>query len=478
MRVARKAVMGTPGCGPAWACFVLYGDPCLKIEASAVEGALRTINLHSSQFDDPSLSILEAARQYSGSLDPISTAQFFAALIDGSGGLLAEGLRQQNAKPHKLRDLFRELFEKQRQSRSWTPFMAESSHVSAGLRDMLWESVSRARALNKNKVREEDLLFAFVRMRGGSLENFFREAGLDLAALVPGAAPEPAPPEPVTIGPLAEEDCEAEAWQILLGAARGAIGAGVGFAGTPQLFRALLAVPGSPLARGLSSYGITFRGPQGSETKTPLAGKISCSDNLKSVLLLAQANAAGGRRERVSARDLLDAFIAQGGGEAGRHLLEQGILLEVLVSDLFVEGGEVDAARFTEESNNILETARGCAVQKGNDRIDRDHLLYGMLHHCALLRRRLAGVGGDPQLVIDRLYARIPGGLTASSRAALRVTQTTPVLLKVLWLAASMAGEGQPIDSQHLLRAWIREGGGNGAELLLDCGLPLSGLAE
>ena len=295
MRVARKAVMGTPGCGPAWACFVLYGDPCLKIEASAVEGALRTINLHSSQFDDPSLSILEAARQYSGSLDPISTAQFFAALIDGSGGLLAEGLRQQNAKPHKLRDLFRELFEKQRQSRSWTPFMAESSHVSAGLRDMLWESVSRARALNKNKVREEDLLFAFVRMRGGSLENFFREAGLDLAALVPGAAPEPAPPEPVTIGPLAEEDCEAEAWQILLGAARGAIGRASALPARRNSFARCRRCP-AVRWRGVSAaMGSPSAGRRDSENKYAVTGgKIPVFGQPEIGAASAQANAAGG----------------------------------------------------------------------------------------------------------------------------------------------------------------------------------------
>src|ERR1700722_7432424 len=30
MRLARKTVMGASDCGPAWACFVLFGDPCLR----------------------------------------------------------------------------------------------------------------------------------------------------------------------------------------------------------------------------------------------------------------------------------------------------------------------------------------------------------------------------------------------------------------------------------------------------------------
>ena len=478
MRQARKAVLGADGCGPAWACFVLYGDPCLRIEASVMEPALRHINLHSSQFGDACLRILEEARRYAGSFQPVSTAHLFAALIDGSGCLLANALRQQQVPAQKLRDLFQELFEQQRQRTTWTILTAEAVGFSAGTRDILWEAVTRARTQGKDKVLEEDMLFAFVRMQGGSTGHLLRKVGVDLRALVPAAAPVEAPAEPVAIGPLAEPDCDADAWQILLSAAQSS--AGAGFVGTSQLFQLLLEMPGSPLARGMATYGMALRAGQGASRNTGsrLSGKVPCSDNLKAILLLAQANAAAAQRERVIPRDLLDAFVAHGGGETGRYLMENGVLLEVLVCDLFLETGDLDIGRFTEEATNILEATRTCAVRKGNDRIDRDHLLYGMLHHSPLLRERLGSAGSDLQGIIDRLYTRIPSGLASSGRAALRVQQMTPLLLKVLCLAASAKGEGKPIDGCDLLRAWLLEGGGRGAELLLDHGVSLSGLVE
>jgi hypothetical protein len=478
MCMARKAVKDNLECGPAWACFVLFGDPCLRIEASVVENALRGINLYSSQFSDEALGVLEAAHGYAGSLQPLSTAHFFAALIDGPGSFLADALRQQGVTPHKLRDVFRELFEQQRKNSSWSITSTGSAGFSTGVRDMLWASVTRSRAMSREKVEEEDLLFAFVQMSGGSTGELLRKVGVDILALSPEAKPVEARLAPVSIGPLKESDCEAEAWQALEGAAREALGDNLRFVGTPQLFQALCSLPDSLLARGLTYYGVAFRGNAESNSSVRLSGKIECSDNLKGILLMAQANAAAGRCERLSCRDLLDAFIAQGGGEVGRHFMEKGILLEVLVSDLFLDGGELDLGRFTEEGNNILDEARGCAVRKGCDRIDRDHLLYGMLLHSAKLRRSLAAAGCQAQTVIDRLYTRIPSGLSSSGKAALRVAQMTPLLLKVLWLAAAEAGEKQSIDDIHLLRAWLREGGGHGAELLIEYGLSLSGLAE
>jgi hypothetical protein len=479
MRLARKAVLGAAGCGPAWACFVLYGDPCLRVEPSEVATALRQINLQVGQFEEPALKVLEAALGYAASDRLIGTAHLFTAMIDGADPLLADGLRQQGVPPPRLRDAFKELFERVRREASIT-MVAESAQFSAGARDILWDAVTLARTEAPRGVRESDLVRAFVRMQGGSAGEVLRKMGIDLGALAPAQAPVAAAPAASSIGPLSEADCEPDAWRVLVRSAQLAGLARVGFVGTPQLFEALLKEPGGLLAKGLSRYGFTVEA--GAEKPGPLpaapGGKVPCSENLKGMLLLAQANAAAQQRERISARDLLDAFVSQGGGEMGKDLRKRGIIPEVLVCDLFLDTGDLDLVRFGEEAASILEAARECARNKGNDVIDRDHLLYGMLNRSALLRKRLSMAGVETQKVADRLYARMGGGLSCFSRADLKVTQMSPVLLKILWMAGTAAGEGRQVEGTHLLQAWLREGGGAGAELLLDSGVTLTGLVE
>lgn len=479
VRVARKGVLGGAGCGPAWACFVLYGDPCLRVEPSEVATALRQINLNVGQFEEPCLQVLEAALGYAGSDRLIGTAHLFTAMIDGADPLLADGLRQQGVPPHRLRDVFKDLFERMRRDTSLR-VIAEAAQFSAGARDILWDAVSLARAGSPRGVRESDLVRAFVRMQGGSTGEILRKMGLDLGALAPAETLAVAGPAATSIGPLTEADCEPEAWRILLRSAQLAGLAHVGFVGTPQLFEVLLKEPGGLLAKGLSRYGFTVEAGEHKPGPIPAGpgGKVPCSENLKGMLLLAQANAAAQQRERMNSRDLLDAFVSQGGGEMGKDLRKRGIIPEVLVCDLFLDTGDLDLVRFSEEASNILEAARECARNKGNDVIDRDHLLYGMLNRSALLRKRLSMAGVETQKVADRLYARMGGGLSCFSRADLKVPQMSPVLLKILWMAGATAGEGRQVESSHLLQAWLREGGGGGAELLLDSGVTLTGLVE
>jgi len=214
--------------------------------------------------------------------------------------------------------------------------------------------------------------------------------------------------------------------------------------------------------------------PRASAKVDSPTGEVSCSANAGTILLEAQADAATAGCE-VTERHLVDALVRSGGGSAGEALAQQGIVLDVLTSELFGEAGQLDLSKFDQDAQLVLEGAQECARRKRHPVFGRRHVLHGALALSdGVVVRAVRQQGRDPELLADQLYAEMGSG---TSRAVLTpaMSSMSSDLVAVLCQAERAARREAPslISEAALFRAWCADGGGDAGAFLARNGVKL-----
>jgi len=339
-------------------------------------------------------------------------------------------------------------------------------------------AMERATALGRDEVTGEDLLAGLLQCEDGTGREILDRHGLSAELLLGGLAR-------VSFGPLGQEDCTPEAWQVLMDAMRTAQDAGGSLVGTPHLFAGLLQDDQGPLAQGLRRLGVEpaalhqplgVRG--GTEALRDARGIFEVSDSVRDILLRARANSHLDQRDKITPADLLAAFVAHGGGQTGELLRRHGLMLEALSSSLFGTDGGLDMTRFDEGAQKVLARALQCARLKGHSAVGRIHLLYGLLLvPNGDLPRRLQAQQHDAEHLADLLFARMVEGPTPNPGLQPAAGHLGRELILTLCAAEAEAkSEDRPrIGEWQLARACLRSGG-EAVEVLIEHGVRWSRL--
>lgn len=478
MREARRHVLLKPECAAAWACFVLYGDPCLTltVRTNELQSALNRIGVGREDFEKDCAKVLQCACDYGRPLHQVGTTHLFAALVGSVNPYLSDRLREQGVPPDKLQSAFQDVFQTVEQEEQRAPAGSSSgeTELSENVETIL--KLARDKA-GQNKITEIDLVYGLVKSGGGTVGEILDHLGVDLDRLYPPLAVGPTDEKVVTrpyhsdlpkkIGPLVQQECGDNAWNILLSSAELARRSGEVVVSTMHLLAGLLKDPAGLLAARLQALGLHLTSQNLVRRAHPvpsLGAEVHCSQNTGEILTLAQANAAAGRR-LVEEQDLLGAFVQNGGGNSGRLLQQKGLNLRLLISKLFFNDGRLDFSRFDQPCQAILSKSLDFANQKGAEVFRRVHLLYGMLSlpygiFCARLRRQ----NRDPEQLANFLHTFL------SKR-----NSTRPIVLHyrtistgvVSVLCAAEQGAAGMIQQEHLVQAWAEDGGGEGGDLLV-----------
>lgn len=208
---------------------------------------------------------------------------------------------------------------------------------------------------------------------------------------------------------------------------------------------------------------------------------VRCSPNLEEILVAAKSSAARRGDGRVGEADLFRAFVESGGGRVGQWLRDQGVVFEALVSELFLDDGDLDLVRFDEAARGVLRRAIECARSKTSPVFGRRHLIHAMLlSHAGPLARRLREQGLDPERLGDLLFVSMATGAAGPRVVDGRAGEMTLELLRTLCAAEGLAREAPDrlVDENHLLRACFRDGAGETGRFLVEHGVRLSRLLQ
>jgi hypothetical protein len=186
MRDARLHVIGNADCGPAWACFVLYGDPALRLElqVDAVQGTLTRLGLGRRDFDAGAGRVMDRAVAYASRMGALETAHLLAALIGGTNPFVRERLRRSGVNPAALERVFADAFTGPGGGRTVMPARATALDCTANVRALLTSAKAHAGAAGA-LISELDMVRAFVRSPGGRTADLLDGLGLRLAELDP-----------------------------------------------------------------------------------------------------------------------------------------------------------------------------------------------------------------------------------------------------------------------------------------------------
>ena len=125
--------------------------------------------------------------------------------------------------------------------------------------------------------------------------------------------------------------------------------------------------------------------------------------------------------------------------------------------------------RFSSEARDAVVAARVAATDLGHPHVGTEHLLLGLLGVDDSPAAGALTAAGVTQARVRALVAeRVPPSEEGSGRV-----QFTPRAKKVLELALreSIRGRSQQIGAEHLLRGLLREGGGEGMQVLDELGV-------
>lgn len=204
-----------------------------------------------------------------------------------------------------------------------------------------------------------------------------------------------------------------------------------------------------------------------------------CSPNLEAVLVVAKSIAARREGGVVTEADLVRAFVDSGGGQVGAWLRERGVVFEALASELFLDEGDLDLARFDEPARAVLRRAIDSARNKSSRHLGRRHLVHAMLlDDSGPLAIALREQGLDAERLADLLFVGMPTGVTGPHLVDGRAGEMTSELLRALCAAEALARAtpGRLVDRHHLLRACLRDGAGETGRFLVEHGVRLNRL--
>lgn len=495
MRLARHYVRGKPQCGATWASFVLYGDPCLKIEVRVdrLSKALEGASLCREDFEAGCLRIVEQAIEYASGNGGVATAHLFAALVGGEKTHLRDTLEQMGAPPEALVEAFRHLF----RSFGSTPTELEPIEFSPNVGAILRKARELARNAGRARTAELDVVEAFAQHGGGSVGQVLSTIGIDLSALAPGyvgrrsklSHPKRVGPLVDEVGPLKRENCTEATWQVLADAALLAGELAEPLLGTPQLFAAMQRDEAGPLAAAFRRFGFALPPITGKVEWSPPGEKardVQCSTNAVSILSKAKILASNRNQDRVTCNDLLQALLQDQGGTVGRILRERlHFIPDILLTALFDETGRLVTDKLDQGTQRCLQKAMDCAQKKDHPGLRRLHLLYGMLadangQFASLVR----STGIDAGKLADLLFVQLPSASqitdTPVALVARSMSQGLLRLLRAAEVRAQTFGDGR-VDENHLILAVLADGCGDGGTFMIANGVnwgKLTALAE
>lgn len=501
MRAARARVRGKPEYAATWACFVLYGDPCLslKLKVDELQRALDCVGLRRSDFDASSRRVIEQAMEYGRANHHIGTPHLFAALVGGDDPHLRDRLRQVGASPETLKQAFQEVFE--------TVDAATAGTNKATATAAEWSITENGQSLlkaakelaGKSPITERLLVKTFVGC-SGSTGKLLNSIGVDVAALNPDAPPPPVQPPPgwPSIGSVSEMECTPEAWQALLGAAVAARNDRRNSISTIHLFMGLLQSDGGELAIVLSRLGALSALRQelrvddrfiAATTSAQLAGDVQCSHNTAHMLELARELARADQRRQISHSDLLQAFVRQGGGETARYLDSRGLALAELVGN----SSPPRALGFSPAFDSIcglrrdecdpslwaaLTHAAEVSLRRGAGGIGTYELFVGLLHdEGAALTKAMRRLGIDARSI--RLALDTAAGCVAVEPGAVpQAIGCSENTVRIFNQARMTAVGDRILGDGDVLRAFVHFRGGSMGRSLSARGLVLEALVS
>jgi len=477
-RLARKAVYADPRCGNAWSCFVMYGNPCLRIIGPVLPPALR------KPFDDSCRCVIEECLCYSQAFGVVCSPFLFAAMLGGEDAALREWLQAQGISTEKLRGIFEAAREEDKVDVS----DRASLEVSKSVVEIIDLAGEEARKNGRESISESDLLTGFIRQGGGSMGRFLADAGIDLAAIAGNLPKE----KMLHFGSLRRRDCTDEAWALLKQAVLIACYYRSRVVGSPHLFLAFLQNPPEELARFLEMQGASLSHLTASLERTigassgrliPLTARISPSASVSEALKLAAEVARAARHEKITPSDLLRGFVQQGGGKTGELFSRQaGIELGVMFSQLFTRQGELDDEKFGVCAGKVLATAREYAIRMGWKGIATPHLILALCSPDDSLTSALVREQGfDPEkvkIIIRERFGLAEDGVMGE--VPLRISTISARFQRILLRAENLAkAEGcEHLTERHLLLGFLGDGGGETGEILRSLGLNLARLKE
>jgi len=185
MRVAREHVMRNPDWGAAWACFVMYGDPCfqLDLQVDPVQAFLAGIGISRDDFDAGAARVIECAVSYGIRMGALETAHLLAAIVSGPNPYLRDRFRACNIPPKRLEvafdNAFRALEVSDRERNPPVTLMCtpNARAILLGAKILC--------APERRRISEVDLVRALVRTRGGAMGRVFGRLGVQIEQLDP-----------------------------------------------------------------------------------------------------------------------------------------------------------------------------------------------------------------------------------------------------------------------------------------------------
>ncbi len=505
LQLAREETKDKEKCAAAWACFVMYGDPCLRIEfkEDELQTLLNSIGLNRLDFGISCCRVVSQALEYGRPIGMVGTPHLFAAMMGGEDGFLRDHLQEKDVPSKKLQEVFKKAF---RIAESAKEKPAKSVRFSRNLECILQNALKIAQSNDRKKITELDLVGGFAVQNGGETGEILEGLGVNVKALAPGwknhSVPEPpfeTETDPGTVMqacPIAQGECTNDAWRALVKSVEIAGLFGSNVVGTPHLFIGMLQVEQGALARALNRLGINpeaaLQGFQymlygGEQVKKKMSRSktidrdIDFSKNATNILLTAKTCLVA-NRGKISDGDLLAAFVRQDGGETGKILRRMGLVTEALVSDVFRDNGELNASFFDETAWSIIERALECGRKKGHERLGRRHILYAMLSmENGLLPGLIRSQGKNAEQLSEFLYTSslMGGGMSLKNRMAARTDHMATELIKIFCAAELEVKneQGEKIGERHLMRACIADGCGKAGEFLVKHGVSLNKLA-
>lgn len=502
MRQARMHARGQDACGAAWASFVLYGDPCLKVEVRSdrLGRALQDIGLGRDRFDVGCLRVVERAFEYGGNSGLVASPHLFAALVAGDENHLKDRLEEFGVSPEALLGAFKQFFTHVGSESG----EADDTKFSPNVAAIFGRAAESVRATDRSRIGELDLVEAFAKLGGGGVGEILKRLDVDVEALAPSVAvlgPRRRGREGTAahaFGPVGRGACTANAWQVLADASYLAACGKPSILSTTHLLLAMLRDPAGPLGRGLRRFGIDpvrLRVPLWNALKIdpdsdwqPAGGDayaVQVSPNVEALLSRATSTTKGGGRDALDVTDLLRALVDLPTRDVTALALLSSLLRAepgVLLSGLFDEGGLLRPDSVDEGIQRALKCAMRCAQEKGLPALQRIHLLYGVLaDEAGLFPDLLRRVGSDPAALADLLYVTFEKRqLTGDVIAALSTMSVSPGVLGILRGAEIRAiAEGSTrISETDLARELLVAPGPAAGQFLVGQGLNLQRLRD
>lgn len=341
LRLARNYVHKQAECGNAWACFVMYGNPCCKITGTILPDQLQ------HPYDISARKIVEHCVRLSEASGLVCTPFLFAALLDGDDPLLRDSLISQGVSTEQLRGMFTAARDDE-ENRFQTH---ESLSVSRNVLEILELAAKQAIDEKRKKISPRDLIRGFAGQGGGSMGRVLSASGASLSPLryfKPGdnsglIEEEGLPSLFESNGDLIRSGLDSQGNWVLRAMQSYARDTGWSFLATPHLLLALCSLQNGLTAALIQEQGLdpdvlvqnlmrTFSQTAAGPAKIPLNAN-SMSKRLQNILGKAHRLARQNQEHGVGEKRLAQAMLGQD-SETTAALAQLGLNLELMKTGL------------------------------------------------------------------------------------------------------------------------------------------------